>query len=71
MTRTRLRLTTEMRREWRGSRKEKMSEHLSAGLPAHMKAALRLAAERLTKIEGRRVSMSEVARRLLAAGGIS
>ncbi len=57
--------------DWRTSdKKYRMSSHLSAGMTDHQKMVLRITAERLSKVEGRRVSMSEVARRALASAGV-
>ena len=48
----------------------KLMARASAGMTEHQKAALKLAAEKLSKQEGRRVSMAEIIRRLCAMGGI-
>lgn len=51
--------------------RHKLSEaKISAGTFGHQKWVLRLTAERLTKIEGHRVSMAEVVRRALRSAGI-
>lgn len=60
-------LRTDARRPSKGYR---MSSHASVGMSDDMKAALREAAVRVSEIEGRRVSMSEIMRRLATAGGL-
>lgn len=48
----------------------KLDDRASAGMTESMKQSLRAAAIRLTEIEGEKVSMAAVIRRLLAAGGL-
>lgn len=48
----------------------KLDDRASAGMTEGMKQSLRDATARLSAIEGRKVSMSEIIRRLLAAGGL-
>ena len=54
----------------RPSKDLRMSSRASVGMSDQTKAALRLAADEVSRLEGRRVSMSELMRRLAAAGGI-
>jgi 3-mercaptopyruvate sulfurtransferase SseA len=58
--------------DWRvpGKNYGKRNNALYIGTYGHMKDAVRIAAQRLSKMEGRKVSMSEVGRRLLAAAGL-